>query len=67
MHSRTVDVYFFWGTSVRILCDELAPANLVVYGSGAYGVLDYPREQGIPVHLFPADTYARSKARRAAA
>ena len=52
---------------VRILCDELAPANLVVYGSGAYGVLDYPREQGIPVHLFPADTYARSKARRAAA
>jgi len=52
---------------VRIVCDELAPTHLVVYGSAAYRVLDYPREQGIPVHVFPADTFARSQTRKAAA
>jgi hypothetical protein len=52
---------------VRIVCDELAPAHLVVYGSAAYRVLDYPREQGIPVHAFPADTFTRSQTRKAAA
>lgn len=52
---------------VRIVCDELAPAHLVVYGSAAYRVLDYPREQGIPVHVFRADTFTRSQTRKAAA
>ena len=52
---------------VRIVCDELAPAHLVVYGSAAYHVLDYPREQGIPVHAFPADTFTRSQTRKAVA
>lgn len=45
---------------VRIICDELAPQNLVVYGSAAYGVLDYPHEMGIPVHVFRPDTFDRS-------
>lgn len=52
---------------VRIICDELAPAHLVVYGSAAYRVLDYPREKGIPVHVFRADTFTRSQTRKAAA
>jgi len=52
---------------VRILCDELAPVNLVVYGSPAYGVLDYPLQRGIPVHVFGADSFVRSNTRKAAA
>jgi hypothetical protein len=52
---------------VRILCDELAPANLVVYGSPAYGVVDYPLQRGIPVHVFSADSFVRSNTRKAAA
>lgn len=52
---------------IRIVCDELAPAHLVVYGSAAYHVLDYPREQGIPVHLFSADAFTRSQTRKAVA
>ncbi len=52
---------------VRIICDELAPANLVVYGGVGFGVLDYPRELGVPVHVFAPDTYTRSQFRTAAA
>jgi hypothetical protein len=52
---------------VRIVCDELVPAHLVVYGSAAYRILEYPREQGIPVHVFRADTFTRSQTRKAAA
>jgi hypothetical protein len=52
---------------VRIVCEELQPARIVVYGSTAYGVLDYPRELGIPVQVFTPDTYQRSHSRRAAA
>jgi len=52
---------------VRILCDELAPANIVVYGSAAFGVIDYPLQRGIPVHVFGADSFVRSNTRKAAA
>lgn len=52
---------------VRIVCEELQPARIVVYGSTAYRVLDYPRELGIPVQVFTPDTYQRSHSRRAAA
>lgn len=52
---------------VRILCDELAPVNLVVYGSAAYGVVDDPIQRGIPVHVFTADSFVRSNTRKAAA
>lgn len=52
---------------VRIICDELAPTHLVVYGSVAHRVLDYPREQGIRIHVFRSDTFTRSQTRKAAA
>ena len=45
---------------VRIICDYLEPTGLVVYGSDMYHVLDYPRERGIPVHLFDPDSRRRS-------
>lgn len=51
---------------VRLICDELAPVHLVVYGSSRSHVLDYPRELGIPVHVFRPDAHARSQSRRAA-
>lgn len=52
---------------IGIICAELAPSHLVVYGSAAYGVLDYPRERGIEVHIFRPDTFRRSQSRRRAA
>lgn len=52
---------------VRIICDELTPANVVAYGSDAYGVLDYPIQLGIPVHVFHADSFVRVNTRKAAA
>ena len=50
---------------IRIICDLCEPVNLVVYGSPAYGVLDYPRELGIPVHVFIPDSFRRSGSRGA--
>lgn len=52
---------------IRIICDELSPARIVVYGSAAYGVLDYPRELGVPVHVFSPDTFTRSRTKKAVA
>lgn len=51
---------------LRIICQSKEPSALIVYGSDAYGVLDYPRELGIPVHLHHPDGRQRSSARRAA-
>lgn len=51
---------------IKMICDNCRPSDLVVYGSGAYHVLGYPRELEIPVHLFAPDTWRRSKDRRAA-
>ena len=48
-----------------MICDLCAPANLVVYGSAAYDVLDYPRELGIPVHVYAPDSFRRSAFRKA--
>lgn len=50
---------------IRMICDFCEPVNLVVYGSAAYGVLDYPRELGIPVHVFAPDSFRRSESREA--
>jgi hypothetical protein len=52
---------------VRIICDELSPSHIVIYGSPAYGVVDYPRQLGIPVHVFKPDTFHRSYWRKAIA
>lgn len=51
---------------IKILCDLCEPSDLVVYGSAAYGVLDYPQELGIPVHVFGPDGRHRSRTRGAA-
>lgn len=51
---------------IRMICDMCVPANLVVYGSGAYGVLDYPLELGIPVHVYDPDSFCRSSYRKTA-
>lgn len=51
---------------IRIICDLCEPANLVVYGSAAYGVLNHPLALGIPVHIYSPDTFRRSSLRRAA-
>lgn len=37
---------------LRIACDELHPTGIVWYGTDAYGCSDYPRELGIPIHVF---------------
>lgn len=52
---------------IALICAELDPTALVVYGSAAYAVLDQPRERGIPVHIYPADTFRRSQSRKLAA
>lgn len=52
---------------VAIICDELSPTALIVYGSDAYRVLDYPRILGIPVHIFPPDTFHRRRSRKGVA
>ncbi len=40
--------------SVEHIVDFLEPANILWYGSDQYGVADYPRSRGIPVHVYPA-------------
>ncbi|WP_248923015.1 DUF4417 domain-containing protein [Olsenella intestinalis] len=40
--------------SVENIVDFLEPKNLLWYGSDQYGVADYPRSKGIPVHMYPA-------------
>ncbi len=40
--------------SVEHIVDYLEPVNLLWYGSDMYGVADYPRSKGIPVHIYPA-------------
>ncbi|MBQ9002831.1 MAG: DUF4417 domain-containing protein [Eggerthellaceae bacterium] len=40
--------------SIKHIVDYLEPENLLWYGSDMYGVADYPREKGIPVHIYPA-------------
>lgn len=52
---------------VRMICHELSPTSIVAYGGASYGVLDYPLELNIPVHIFPPDTFVRSQHRKAAA
>ena len=39
--------------SVEHVIDFLVPANLLWYGSEQYGVADYPRSKGTPVHMYP--------------
>lgn len=39
--------------ALRAAVDILEPLGIVWYGSTAYGVTDYPRSLGIPVHVFP--------------
>lgn len=51
---------------IKTICDNCQPSDLVVYGSDAYHVLDHPRERGIRVHVFTADTWCRSTDRRTA-
>lgn len=50
---------------IRIICDLCQPANLVVYGSDAYDVLNYPLALDIPVHVYAADSFRRSAFREA--
>ncbi len=40
--------------SVEHIVDFLEPTNLLWYGSDQYGVAEYPRSKGIPVHVYPA-------------
>lgn len=50
---------------IQIICDFCKPANLVVYGSDAYGVLNYPLAQGVPVYVYAPDAFCRSLLRKA--
>lgn len=45
----------FEGGIARIV-DELEPAGLVVIGKDAYGVFDYAKFRGIPLHFYPGST-----------
>lgn len=51
---------------IRIICDSCKPANLVVYGSAAYGVLNYPLALDIPVYVYAPDSFRRSLLRATA-
>lgn len=51
---------------IQIICDSCSPANLVVYGSAAYDVLNYPLALGIPVYVYTPDSFRRSLLRAAA-
>lgn len=50
---------------MHIICAHLQPRSVLIYGSAAYGVADIVRERDIPVHVYPPDTWTRSKERRA--
>ena len=51
---------------IEVIVNTVEPIAIVVYGSDAYGVLDYPAGLDIPIYVFPADTYTRSRDRRVA-
>ncbi|MGJ9529638.1 DUF4417 domain-containing protein [Actinotignum sp. GS-2025a] len=51
---------------IEVIVNTVEPKGLLVYGSSAYGVLDYPKSLGIPIHTFAPDTYIRSQHRKAA-
>ena len=38
---------------IKAAVDQLEPSAVVWYGSDAYGVADYPKSLGMPVHVFP--------------
>lgn len=45
----------FEGGLIRAV-DELRPTGIVVVGEDSYGVFDYARYCGIPLHFFPGET-----------
>lgn len=42
-----------------MVIDILAPSLILVYGTDAYGALDYPKSLGIPVKVFPSEMELR--------
>ena len=51
---------------MRVICDFLDPAHILIYGSEAYGVATPALERGIPVHVYKPDSWTRSRERVAA-
>lgn len=51
---------------MRIVCAQLDPLNVLIYGSESYDVAKPASEVGIPVHVFTPDTWKRSRERKAA-
>jgi hypothetical protein len=47
--------------SLKSAVNEIQPANIIVYGSDAFGVLDYPRSLGIKVDVFPSEAFNHSR------
>lgn len=45
----------FEGGLIRAI-DELRPTGIVVVGEDSYGVFDYARDCGVPLHFFPGET-----------
>ncbi|WP_273383132.1 DUF4417 domain-containing protein [Enorma phocaeensis] len=48
----------FEGGIIRIV-DELEPSGLVIVGTDAYGVFEYPKRKGIPLYFYPGRTQKR--------
>lgn len=46
---------------IKMICDACEPTSLVVYGSGEYGVLDYPMANGVAVYVYTPDSFRRSQ------
>ncbi len=44
---------------LRMSVDVLKPSSILVYGTDAYGVFDYPRRLGIPVKVYPSEMCQR--------
>ncbi len=44
---------------LHMTVDVLRPSAIIVYGTDAYGVFDYPRSLGIPVTVFPSEMSRR--------
>ncbi len=41
---------------IRRIVDELEPLGLIIVGEDAYGVFDYAKEKGVPLHFYPGPT-----------
>lgn len=45
--------------TLKLVVDELSPSNILVYGSDAYGVFEYPKQKGIGLSFYSDHAFER--------